>query len=117
MLGALLTTGLPALRPALLSTSLLLMARTIFDDVRNDLRVIKSVRPFPHDAATDEAFERTQFTMIFGRHKADGVAHGLRPARAPNAVDIILDVHREIVVHDVRNAVYVNDARRDIRPH
>ena len=55
MLGTLLTTGLSALRPALLS-ALLLMARTVFGHMSHDLGVIKSFRPFPHNAATDEAF-------------------------------------------------------------
>ncbi|MEI6195308.1 MAG: hypothetical protein WCS42_13360, partial [Verrucomicrobiota bacterium] len=37
MLGPRLATGLSALRPALLTSALLLMARTIFDYVGNDL--------------------------------------------------------------------------------
>ena len=41
----------------------------------------------------------------------------MRPARAPDAVDVILRLHREIVVHHVRNAVHINPARGNIRGH
>ena len=117
MLGPRLATGLSALRPALLTSALLLMARTIFDYVGNDLGIIKSLRPFPHDAATDEAFKRTEFAVVLGRDKADGVANRVRTSGAADAMDIILGVHREIIIHDVRNAVHVNAARGDVCRH
>ena len=79
--------------------------------------IIKFLRFLPHDATADEAFERAEFAVIFGRDKADGVAHRMRPASAADAMDIILGVHREIVIHHVRNAVHVNAARRDVRGH
>ena len=105
----------PALLSALLPPALLRMARTIFRHMRHNLGVIKSFRAFPHDAATDEAFKRAEFAVIFGRDKTDGVADRVRASGAADAMDVILDVHREIVIHDVRNAVHVNAARRDVQ--
>ena len=63
--------------------------------------VIEAFRFFPHEAATDETFEGAQFAVIFIRHETDGVANLIRAAGATDAVDVILDVHRKIVVHDV----------------
>ena len=79
--------------------------------------VIKPFRLLPHDAAADESFQRAQFGMVLVRHEADGVANLIRAAGAANAVDVILHVHRKIVVHHVRDAVHVNAARRDVRRH
>ena len=87
--------------PAWLSPSLLRMARTIFGHMGDDLGVIKSLRPLPHDAATDEAFERAEFAVILGRDKTDGITHRVRASGASDAMNVILDVHREIVVHDM----------------
>src|ERR1035437_6998152 len=70
--------------------------------------VIKSFGRFSHDAAADETFERAEFALVFVRDKTDGVADGVRAAGAPDAMNIILGLHREIVIHDVRNAVHVN---------
>ena len=49
---------LRALGAALLS-AVLRMARTVFRHLRHDGGVIKTFRLFPHDAATDKAFERS----------------------------------------------------------
>ena len=92
---------MPTLRAALLSPTWLLMARAIFRHMRHDLSVIKSFRAFAHDAATDEAFERAQFAVIFGRYKTDGVTHGVRATGAADAMDVIFDVHGEIIIHHV----------------
>ncbi len=58
-----------------------------------------------------------KFAVIFVRHKTDRVADRVRAAGAADAMHIIFRVHREIVIHDVRNAVHVNAARRDVRGH
>ena len=79
--------------------------------------VIKALRFFPHEAAADEAFKRAEFAMILVRHETDGVTDLIRAAGAADAMDVILDVHRKIIVHYVRNAVHVNAARRDVRGH
>ena len=75
-------------------------------------RVVETLRPFTDDAAPDEAFQRPQFVPVLRRDKADGVAHRMRPAGASDTVDIIFRMHREIIIHHVRNAVHVNAARR-----
>ncbi len=90
------------------------MTWTIVNDMRNNLRIIKSICAFTHDATTDEAFERAKFAVIFRRDKADGVTDRVRPARPTDAMDVILDVHGEIIVHHVRNAVHINAARGDV---
>ena len=108
---------LVTLGTALSSTLLLRMARTIFGNLRHDGGVIKSFRFFPHDAATNEAFERAQFALILVRHKTDGVAYGVCASGAADAMDIIFRVHWKIVIYDVRDAVHVNAARRDVRRH
>ena len=76
--------------------------------------VIKSLGTFAHDAASDETFERAEFAVIFICDEADGVADGVRAPGASDAMDVILDVHREIVVHYMRDAVHVNAARGDV---
>ena len=77
--------------------------------------IIKTFGFLPHNTATDETFERAQFTLIFVRDETDGVADGVRATGAADAVDVILGLHRKIIIHDVRNPVHVNAARRDIR--
>ena len=79
--------------------------------------VIEAFRAFAHDAAADETLERTQRPVIFRRDETDRVADRMRAAGAADAMDVILRVHREIVIHHVRNAVHVDAARRDIRGH
>ena len=53
--------------------------------------------------------------MIFICYEADGVANGVGAPGAADAVDVILDVHRKIVVDDMRDAVHINAARGDVR--
>ena len=76
--------------------------------------VVEAFRPFPHNAATDETFERAQRPLIFGRNKADRITDGVRAAGASNAMDVILRVHREIVVHHVRDPIHIDTARGDV---
>jgi hypothetical protein len=61
--------------------------------------VIEAFRPFSHNAATNETFQRAQRSLILLGNKADCVADGMRATGASDAMDIILRVHREIVVH------------------
>jgi len=101
-----LSLMLPLWKPAL---SLVWVAR------RSRGIVVKTLRFFTNDTPADEPLQRTQFIMVFGSDKTDGVAHGMGAAGAADAVDIILRMHRKIIVHHVRNAVHVNAARRDVR--
>lgn len=63
--------------------------------------IIKMVRALAHDAATDETLKRSQLTVILRADKADRVAHRIGPAGAPDAMDVILRLHGEIVIHHV----------------
>ena len=81
------------------------------------LTVAKALRFFPHDAAADETLERIERAVILRRDKADRVADGVGAAGAADAMDVVLGVHREIVIHDVRNAVHVDAARGDVGGH
>ena len=41
----------------------------------------------------------------------------MRPTRPANPMDVILGVHREIVVHHMRDTIHINPPRRDVRRH
>src|SRR5947207_15241686 len=60
--------------------------------------VIKSFRPFPHDPPADETLERAQWPVIFRRDETDRIADGQGTPGSSNAMDVILRVHREIVI-------------------
>ena len=77
---------------------------------RRSLIVIETFRLFSDDPAADETLERTQRPLIFRRNKADRITDGVRAAGASDAMDIILRVHREIVIHDMRDPIHI-DAR------
>ena len=79
--------------------------------------VIESFRAFAHDAPPDKTLERTQRSVIFRSDETDRIADRMRAARASDAMDVILGVHRKIVIHDMRNSIHVDSARRDIRRH
>src|ERR1039458_4995167 len=87
------------MRPALI----LSLRETTFDFGRRSRRrrgrVVETLRPLADDAAADESLQRAQFVTVLRRHKADGIAHRVRPAGASDTMDIILRMHREIVIH------------------
>jgi hypothetical protein len=76
--------------------------------------VIETLCAFPHNSATNEAFERTQRPMILGCNETNRIAHRVRPASAANAVHVILGMHREIVIHHMRNPVHIDAACGDV---
>ena len=55
--------------------------------------------------------------LIFRRNEADRIADRVRAAGASDAMDVILRVHREIVIHHVRDPIHIDAARGDIRGH
>ena len=67
--------------------------------------------------APDETLERTQRSVIFRRDETDRIADCVRAAGASDAVDIILGVHREIVIHDMRDPIHIDAARGDVGRH
>ena len=86
----------------------------MFCSCRRGSAIVKAFGAFPHHTAADEPFERAQGGMIFRRRKAQGVAYGMRPTGAANAMHIILGMHGEVIVHHVRNAIHINAACRDV---
>ena len=76
--------------------------------------VIETFRLFPYDPAADETLERTQRPLIFRRNKADRITDGVRAAGASDAMDIIFRVHREIVIHHMRDPIHIDATRGDV---
>ena len=76
--------------------------------------IIETFRFLSHNPTTNETLERTQFALIIWCDKTDRVAHRVRATGSADSVDVILRVHREVVVHHVRDAVDINAARGDI---
>lgn len=79
--------------------------------------IIKPFGTFPHDTAADEAFNGAQLRVVFGGHETDGIAHRVSAAGSAYTVDIILGVHRKIVIDHVGDVVHINPARGDIGGH
>lgn len=102
-------------RTRLMPSALIMPARLVRRiERRRSLRVIESLRLLPYDAAADEPFQGAQFGVILVGHKRDRIADLVRATSAADAVDVILHLHRKIVVHHMRNAVHVNAPRRDV---
>ena len=55
--------------------------------------------------------------MIVGSDEADCVAHGVRPPRPPDPMDVILRLRRKIEIDDVRDSLDVDAARGDVGGH
>ncbi len=74
-------------------------------------------KAFARQAASDEALQGTQIAVFIRADKAERVADRVGAARAADPVNVILIGHREIVVDDVRDAVHIDAARRDVGRH
>src|SRR5439155_27149857 len=81
---------------------------------RRSLIVIETFRLFPYDPAADETLERTQRPLIFRCNETDRMTDGVCAAGASDAMDIILRVHREIVIHHMRDPIHIVAARGDV---
>jgi hypothetical protein len=79
--------------------------------------IIKIIRPLPDHAASDESFHRTKGFAILRCDKADGISDRMRSSGSSDAVYVVFRMHRKIEIDDVRNAVDVNAASRDIGCH
>ncbi len=66
------------------------------------------------DLLVDEALDRAQQRAILGAHQRERLAGGARPAGAADAVHVILGDVRQVEVHDVRQVLDVEAARRDV---
>src|ERR1700686_1610024 len=76
--------------------------------------VVEIAGTLPWNPACDESFQRSQRSLILGRHEADGVADRVSAAGAANAMHVILRMRREIEVHYVRDTFDVDAARSDV---
>jgi hypothetical protein len=76
--------------------------------------VIEVFGAFARNAPADEALQRAQGAVIFRRHEADGIAHRVGAAGAADAVDVVLGMHREVIIHHVRNAIDIDPPGCDI---
>ena len=63
--------------------------------------VIESFSALAHDAPSDEAFEGPQWSVILRSNETDRIANGMRAAGPTDPMDVILGVHRKIVIHHV----------------
>ena len=81
---------------------------------RSGRRVVEALGAFADNAASDEALERAERAVVLGGDEADRVADRVGAAGAADAVDVILGVHREIVIDDMGDAVHVDAARGDV---
>ncbi len=79
--------------------------------------VIESFRAFAHDAPPDETFERTQRSVILRSNETDRIANRMGAASSSNPMDVILGVHRKIVIHNMRNSIDIDSARCNIGRH
>jgi len=79
--------------------------------------IIETFRFLSQNAATDETFERSQRSVVFRRNKTYRIADGVRATGASDAMNIILRVHWEIVVHHMRDPIHVDATGGDVRRH
>src|ERR1043166_5613096 len=81
---------------------------------RSSSVVIESFRVLSNYPASDKTFERAQLRLVLRRDETDRIAYRVSPARPANPMNVIFFVHREVVVHHVRNPVDVDPAGRNI---
>jgi len=78
------------------------------------VRVIEPGHPLPHDRLLDHLLQQAHVLLVVGRHEAHGVAGRGGATGAADAVHVVLGVHREVEVDDVRDALDVDAARGDV---
>jgi hypothetical protein len=62
----------------------------------------------------DEALDVADVARVLGRDQREGIADGLRPAGAADAVHIVLGIFRDVEIDDVGHAGDVDAARGDV---
>src|SRR5690348_4029027 len=94
------------------------MRMALSDRLRRRSRiVVKALSSFAYDSTSNKTFERSQLRMILRGHKADRVANGLGTAGASDTMDVILGMHREIIIYNMRDSVDVDSTRGDVGCH
>lgn len=77
--------------------------------------VVETLELQLRNGGLDEAFDTPDLVSFLRRCEGKGIANGRRAARPPNAVNVIVGRHRDIVVDHVRNSCDVDSAGCDIR--
>lgn len=81
------------------------------------LRILKAFGTFANDAASDEFLERSELGLILRGDEADRITDSVSASRTTDSMYVILGMHREVEVHDMRNPIDINTPSRDIRRH
>src|SRR5262249_21916408 len=102
----------PALarRPAMVRCGTAVLARRMVERMHQHRLVGDLVR----ELEADEALDRLESLDVLLAREAERVAGRAGTRRPADAVDVILGVERQVVVHDVRHALDVEPARRDV---
>src|SRR5689334_20302905 len=66
---------------------------------RSGRAVIETFRFLSHDSAADESLQRAEFVLVLRRDKTDRITHRMGATGPTNPMNIILRVHRKVVVH------------------
>lgn len=71
----------------------------------------------PDNPAADETLKRTQSSIVLSRHKTDRISNGLGTTCSTDSMNVVLGMHRKVVVDDMGDAIDVDSASGDIRRH
>ena len=83
--------------------------------LRGPRRVVELRHRDARQALADRALDLAEVRLLVRRDEREGVALQLRARRAAHAVDVVLGDVRDVEVHDVREGLDVDAARRDVR--
>src|ERR1051326_1680997 len=78
------------------------------------IEIGKIVELQARDFLADEMFDRLERGKFFAVHERKCVAHVLRAAGAPDAMNVIFRMIRHVIIDDVTDAGDVEAARRDV---
>ena len=82
---------------------------------RRGERVVKIGKSFTLERLSHDSFESPNHLVVLGRDEGKSIAGALGASRATDAVDIGVCGVGHVIVDDVRDAVDVEPARRDVR--
>ena len=82
---------------------------------RRGNRVVKVCESLAFDWSPHDAFEDPDYVVIFGCDERERIACALGAARPSDAVDVSVSGIGHVEVDDVRDALHIQAARRDIR--
>lgn len=76
--------------------------------------VIETLGLVARNPSAGESLQRTDRILIFLGDKADRFSNSLGSASTADAVDVILVMGREVVVHDVGDAIHIDAPRGNV---